>query len=108
MSKYDYTEEEIALQKIRAERVKKAKEEKAKKIASEKQKKCYDVRQEVLAPITIFYKVWAYSPQEAAELVDKRKVLPSSIAKPNLVKSIASEIQVYISGTINKVFHKKK
>jgi len=111
MRKDRYTEEEIReaqKRKERAERVKKAEEEKKKKIAEEKTKKCYDIRQEVVAPVTLFYRVWAYSPQEAAEMVEKRQVLPNNVSKPNLAKSIASEIQIYIVGTINKVFSKKR
>lgn len=107
---HKYTEEEIEeakIRKARAERVKKIKEEKN-KTAKEKTKKCYDVKQEVVAPVTLFYRVWAYSPQEAAEMVEKRKVLPNNASRPNLVKSIASEIQVFIVGTINKVFSKKR
>jgi len=108
---HKYTEEEIKesqIRKERAERVKKAKEEKQKKIVDEKVKKCYDVKQEIVAPLTLFYRVWAYSPQEAAEMVEKRKVLPNNMSKPNFAKSIASDIQVFIVGTINKVFSKKR
>lgn len=111
MHKDKYTEEEIKesqVRKERAKRVKKAQEEKNKKIAKEKVKQCYDVRQEVVAPVTLFYRVWAYSPKEAAEMVEKKQVLPNNISKPNLVKSIASDIQVFIVGTINKVFSKKR
>ena len=102
--------DEYKLREERAERVKKAQEEKQKKVAAEeaKQKKCFDIKQEVVAPVTLFYRVWAYSPKEAAEMVEKRQVLPNNISKPNLVKSIASEIHVYIVGTINKVFSKKR
>ena len=100
--------DEYEIRKERAERTKKAKEEQAEKIAQEKQKKCYDVREETVAPVTVFYKVWAYSPKEAADMVERKQVLPSNISKPKLVKSIPSEIYVYIAGTINKVFYKKR
>jgi len=105
-----YNSEEYSIREERAKRVKKIKEEKAKKIkeAQPKEKKCYDIRQEVLAPVVVFYKVWAHSPQEAAEMVERKKVLPSRIEPPNLIKSITSKIHVYISGTINKVFSKQK
>jgi len=111
MDKYTSKEEKIREgqeRKERTKRVEKAQEEKRKKIAQEKQKQCFDVRQEAIAPITIFYRVWAYSPEEAAEMVEKKQVMPNNISKPNLIRSIASEIHVYIVGTINKVFHKKR
>jgi hypothetical protein len=41
-------------------------------------------------------------------MVEKRKVLPKNISKPNIAKSISSEIYVYIIGTVNKVFYKKR
>lgn len=72
-----------------------------------KEKKYYDVRQEIIAPVTLYYKVFAESPEEAAEMVKKRQVLVRSSSQPNLKKMIIREISVFISGTINKVFYKK-
>jgi hypothetical protein len=104
----NYTEEELKAQQIRKEKYFAAKEKKLQKKAKEEEKQYYDVKQEVLAPVTIFYKVLASSPKEAAEMVEKRKVLPKNISKPNIAKSISSEIYVYIIGTVNKVFYKKR
>jgi len=69
-----------------------------------KQKVCYDVKMEVMSPITVHFRVWAFDPKEAVEAVKKGRVLPSFISKPIIHNDRIRSLAVYLAGTINKVF----
>lgn len=95
--------DELEIKKT-AEEEKKKKEEETKK----PKKTFFDVKEEVMAPFSIMYRVWASSPEEAYKLVQTNRALPSNISKPKLSKKIVSEIAVYAAGTSSLYFRKTK
>lgn len=64
----------------------------------------YEVVIEFNTPMTAKYKVWAYSEEEAAKLVEDCKISPYYISKPKIVKNSIKNLCVYLSGTINRLF----
>ena len=83
---------------------KKKKEEKPKEIPK---KKIYTVSVDAVVPIQAKYSVWAFNEKEAAEIVKKGMGTLQSISKPTIVVKYMTNIAVYISGTINKIFSVK-
>jgi len=69
-------------------------------------KVCYDVKIDVITPITVKYRVWAYSPEEAAELVQKGRAAPNFISKPIIKPNAVKSLMVYLAGTVNKLLSK--
>jgi hypothetical protein len=57
-----------------AEKTEKAEQEPKKKVAKKeepvKKRELYKVKMEVMAPVELTFKVWAYSPEEAAQLAN--------------------------------------
>lgn len=70
-----------------------------------KQKKFFDVRVEIITPIEVVYKVFAYDAEEAMKMVLDRKVLPRIVGKPKRLDMI-KRISVFISGTVHKLIDK--
>jgi hypothetical protein len=63
----------------------------------------YEVVIEFNTPMTAKYKVWAYSEEEAAKIVEDCRISPYYISKPKIVKNSIKSLAVYLSGTINKL-----
>lgn len=90
-----------AAKKEKKQKEEKEKEEKEKKV---KKKTCFDVKVEVISPITVRYRIWAFDAKEAAEEVKKGRALPVFISKPIIHKDRIKSLVVYLAGTINKLF----
>jgi len=67
-------------------------------------KKLYTVKLEVMAPVELTYKIWAESPEEAAELRGATLARPP---KPNLARKKNLKATVYRYGTMMIEFIKK-
>jgi hypothetical protein len=67
---------------------------------------CYDVKIETITPITVKYRIWACSPEEAAELVQKGRATPNFISKPIIRTNTIKTLVVYLAGTVNKLLSK--
>lgn len=75
-------------------------------VEKNKKKVCYDIKVEVITPITVKYRIWAYSPEEAAELVQKGRASPNFISKPIIKPNAIKSLVVYLAGTVNKLLLK--
>jgi len=90
-----------------AKKEKKQKEDKEKEEKEKlevKKKVCFDVKVEVISPITVRYRVWAFDAKEAAEEVKKGRARPVFISKPIIHKERIKSLVVYLAGTVNKLF----
>ena len=68
------------------------------------ERKLYTVKLEVMAPVELTYKIWAETPEEAAEL---RSAVLSGPPKPNLMRKRNIKATVYRYGTVMIEFIKK-
>jgi len=66
----------------------------------------FDVKVEVITPITVKYRIWAYSPEEAAEMVQKGRATPNFISKPIIKPNAIKSLVVFLAGTVNKLLSK--
>lgn len=74
---------------------KKAPEPKLKKEAQEvpeKKRELYKVKVEVMAPVELIFKVWAYSPEEAAQLANMSHLADKPRPLLNRMKKVKATV----------------
>ncbi len=84
-------------------KIEKKKREEPKK-EPEKKKAYFDVVVEIVTPITIKYRVFAYDAKEAASIAENGRVPPVFISKPKIVPKRIRSLAVYMAGTVMKLF----
>jgi len=67
---------------------------------------CYDVTIQVITPITVRYRVWAETPEEAAEIIQKGRATANFISKPIIRPKTIRSLFVSLAGTLSKLLSK--